>query len=384
MVAGSMRLLDRYVLQNFVIPFLYSTCGFLAIWLVFDLSGNGHDFIEAHVKPATLAYFYLTQFPQILVICLPVGLLLALLYSLSRMSRANEIISMLTAGQSVLRVILPLFVFGLCTALFSLALNYQLAPHSDQMRKILMDRITKGRERADVVDQQLFRNRQDARTWFAEAIEKKHNTLRGVDIRQQDADGDVVTTWLADRAVFNPADKSWTLTRGKQVNFDKQDNILGEDDSWLRGSKRITGWSETVWRIVSTNDDPQDLSVPELKEYLTNNGDFPHARLAPFRTHFWYRWAVPFQCLVVIFIAAPLGIVYSRRGVLTGVASSIFIFAAMGFIEKLFLALGKGDRIPAIVAAWSSDIVFALVGCFLLYLRSNNRELPRLKLPWRR
>ena len=236
MVAGSMRLLDRYVLQNFVIPFLYSTCGFLAIWLVFDLSGNGHDFIEAHVKPATLAYFYLTQFPQILVICLPVGLLLALLYSLSRMSRANEIISMLTAGQSVQRVILPLFVFGLCTALFSLALNYQLAPHSDQMRKILMDRITKGRERADVVDQQLFRNRQDARTWFAEAIEKKHNTLRGVDIRQQDADGDVVTTWLADRAVFNPADKSWTLTRGKQVNFDKQDNILGEDDSWLRGS----------------------------------------------------------------------------------------------------------------------------------------------------
>jgi lipopolysaccharide export LptBFGC system permease protein LptF len=45
-----MRLLDRYVLQNFLIPFLYSTLGFLAIWLVFDLSDNGHDFIEAHVK----------------------------------------------------------------------------------------------------------------------------------------------------------------------------------------------------------------------------------------------------------------------------------------------------------------------------------------------
>ena len=33
-----MRLLDRYVLQNFVVPFLYCTFGFLAIWLVFDLS----------------------------------------------------------------------------------------------------------------------------------------------------------------------------------------------------------------------------------------------------------------------------------------------------------------------------------------------------------
>ena len=112
MVSGSMRLLDRYVLQNFVTPFAYSTLGFLAIWLVFDLSDKGHDFIEAHIKLKTLAYFYLTQFPQILVICLPVGLLLALLYSLSRMSRSNEIISMLTAGCSVLRVMLPLFIFG--------------------------------------------------------------------------------------------------------------------------------------------------------------------------------------------------------------------------------------------------------------------------------
>jgi lipopolysaccharide export LptBFGC system permease protein LptF len=351
---------------------------------VFDLSDKGHDFIEAHVKLKTLAYFYLTQFPQILVICLPVGLLLALLYSLSRMSRSNEIISMLTAGCSVLRVMVPLFIFGVFIAGFSLALNYQLAPHSDQTRKILMDQITTGRDHTDDLEQQLFRNRQDARTWLVESIQKKQNTLRGIDISQQDADGNVIAKWYADRGVFNPGDKSWTFTRGKQVSFDKDGNMLAEDDSWLHGSKRIRGWSETVWRIISTNDDPQDLSVPELREYLANNSDFPEVRLAPFRTHLWYRFAVPFQCLVVIFIAAPLGIVYSRRGVLAGVASCIFIFFAMGFVEKLFLALGKGDRIPAFAAAWASDIIFALVGFYLLWLRANNRELPRLRLPWGR
>jgi LPS export ABC transporter permease LptG len=379
-----MRLLDRYVLQNFVIPFLYSTCGFLAIWLVFDLSDNGHDFIEAHVKPATLAYFYLTQFPQILVICLPVGLLLALLYSLSRMSRANEIISMLTAGQSVLRVMLPLFIFGLCTALFSLALNYKLAPHSDRTRKILMDRITKGKDRSDEIDQQLFRNRQDARTWLVQVIQQKQNTVKGVDITEQDPEGNITTKWYADRAVFNPDDRSWTFIRGKKVTFDKDGNILKSDDTWLRGTKKVTGWSETIWRIVSTNDDPQDLSVDELKTYLINNGDFPEVRLAPFRTHYWYRWSVPFQCLVVVFIAAPLGIVYSRRGVLAGVASCIFIFSAMGFIEKLFLALGKGDRIPAVAAAWSSDVIFLVIGCYLLYLRANNRDFPTPSFRWKR
>jgi len=88
---------------------------------------------------------------------------------------------------------------------------------------------------------------------------------------------------------------------------------------------------------------------------------------------------VPLQCLVAILIAAPLGIVYSRRGVLAGVASSIFIFAGMLFLEKFFLALGKGDRILPPVAAWGPDAIFGAVGFFLLYLRSTNREMPTLR-----
>jgi lipopolysaccharide export system permease protein len=379
-----MRLLDRYVLSNFLVPFIYSNAGFLAIWLVFDLKSNADDFFEAHIKLKTLAYFYLTQFPQILVLCLPVGLLLALLYSLSRMSRSNEVISMLTAGQSVTRVLQPLFVFGFLTALASMALNYQIAPHSDSVRKTLMDEITRGEEKTSFIERQLFRNRQDYRTWLVEQIDPKTNSLSGIDITQQNAAGDILTKWYAARAVFNPADKSWTFTRGKMVNYDKLGTITSEDDTWLHASKRITGWSETVWRISSTNVNPEDLSVPELKEYLVNNGDFPPRALAPFRTYLWYRFSVPFQCIVVIFIAAPLGIVYSRRGVLAGVASAIFFFSGMWFLEKLFMALGKGSWIPAWSAAWGSDLIFLIVGFYVLWLRANNRELPSLKVAFRR
>ena len=42
-----------------------------------------------------IAKYYFTQVPQILVILLPVALLLALLFCLGRMSRSNEIVSML-------------------------------------------------------------------------------------------------------------------------------------------------------------------------------------------------------------------------------------------------------------------------------------------------
>jgi lipopolysaccharide export LptBFGC system permease protein LptF len=56
----------------------------------------------------------------------------------------------------------------------------------------------------------------------------------------------------------------------------------------------------------------------------------------------------------------------------------------MGFIEKLFLALGKGDRIPAVAAAWSSDVIFLVIGCYLLYLRANNRDFPTPSFRWKR
>lgn len=378
-----MGLLDRYVLQNFLVPFIYCFFGFLAVWLVFDLGDNGPDFIEAKVSPARVAYFYLTQLPQIVIICLPVGLLLALLYSLSRMSRTNEVISMLTAGRSVARILLPLIGIGLVATALSTVLNYRLAPHAEELKRTLLEQMRRGRARAASLDEQLFRNRIDNRTWYVQTMRRNSNELSGIHIIQQDAEGNILTKWYAKRANFNPATRTWTLERGKTVQFDTSGNIVAED-LWITGSRQLEGWSETPWRIASANLQAQNLSVPELRDYIRFNADFPDAQLAPYRTHLHYRWALPWSCFVVIFIAAPLGIVYSRRGVLAGVASSIFILVTMIVLDKLFTALGEGGRIAPVVAAWVPNGFFALVGAFLLFLRSTNRELPALRLRPRR
>jgi hypothetical protein len=48
----------------------------------------------------------------------------------------------------------------------------------------------------------------------------------------------------------------------------------------------------------------------------------------------------------------------------------------MNFLTHLFLALGEGDRVPAIVAAWTPNLIFFLIGLYLLRLRATNREAP--------
>ena len=126
-----MRILDRYVLKNFLLPFCYCFFGFIAIWLIVDLSQNGNDFVEGNASPVRVIYYYLTQVPAVIVICLPVAMLLALLYSLSHMSRGNEIISMLASGRSVTRIILPILLAGMVATAVSTLLSYRLAPHAE-------------------------------------------------------------------------------------------------------------------------------------------------------------------------------------------------------------------------------------------------------------
>ena len=364
-----MRLLDRYVIRNFLQVYLYCIAGFISIWLIFDVSDNISTFIDQHVPLSLVARYYGTQIPQVFIILLPVSLLLSLLFALGRMSRANEIVSMLTAGVSLPRVLLPLISMGLLTVAASMALNYSLAPHAELARKALLSEAQSRPGR--YVQGQIFRNRTDLRTWFIQNFLQRTNTFNNVQVLQQDANDNIVTNYIAARAFFRPETKTWELENAKVVHYDHSGNIVEEH---IYPSLKIEHWSETPFRLGSANERAEFLSLPELREYLRFNADFPHTLLAPFRTHLQYRLALPWTCLVVVCIAAPLGIGYSRRGVLSSVAAAVILVFSMNFLVHLFLALGEGDRVPAWIAAWTPNIVFAAIGLYLLYLRASNRE----------
>ena len=375
-----MQKLDRYVLRNFFEPFLICLGGFIAIWLIIDFSDNSNDFLQARASAKTIAAFYLTQLPATILLSLPIGLLLAVLYSLSSMSRRNEIISMLTAGRSVTRVLLPLFGVGLLTGGFCLWLNWEMAPHAEGIRKTAMKQLKKGRKAADreTIVGHVFRDRQNCRTWYVRRLRAGSDQLGTVHITQQTAEGDITRKYYADRATYDPAAKTWTLDRGMIVDFDAAGDIA-TTDYFLDGTRTIADWTETPWRIASSQLDAGGLSVPELQAYLRFNSDFPESQLAPYRTNLSDRIAWPLTCFIVVLIAAPLGIVFNRRGVLGGVATALALFACLLLSRYLFLAFGKGDRIPPALAPWLPDIAGAVIGLILLWFRSTSRDLPSFR-----
>ncbi len=370
-----MRLLDRYVLRNFLQVYFYCIAGFVSIWLIFDISDNISTFIDERIGLLLAVRYYGTQVPEVFIILLPVSLLLALLFTLGRMSRSNEIVSMLTAGVSLPRVLLPLIGIGLLTVAASMALNYSLAPHAELARKAFLSEARARPERN--IEGQIFRNRTDARTWFIQNFRLGSNTFNNVQVLQQDANDNIATNYVAAHAFYRPETKTWDLENVKVVHYDQAGNITTER---IYPSLTIQPWSETPFRLGSANVRAEFLSLPELQEYLHFNADFPATLLAPFRTHFQYRLALPWTCLVVVCIAAPLGIGYSRRGVLSSVAAAVVLVFSMNFLVHLFLALGEGDRVSPWVAAWTPNLLFAAIGLYLFYLRASNREAPGFHL----
>jgi lipopolysaccharide export system permease protein len=368
------RLLDRYVIRNFLQAYIYCIAGFISIWLIFDISDNISTFIDEHFGFMLTVKYYLTQVPEVFIILLPVALLLALLFALGRMSRSNEIVSMLTAGVSIPRVLAPLIGMGLLTVGASLALNYSLAPHAEMAKKNF---IATARSHQFSVQGQIFRSRTDLRTWFVQSFRPGHNIFNNVQVLQQDANDNIVESYVTPKATYQAESKTWELESVKVVQYDATGNITDEK---IVPSLKIEHWSETPFRLGSANVRAEYLSFPELREYLHFNSDFPITLLAPFRTHLQYRLALPWTCLVVVCIAAPLGIGYSRRGVLASVASAVVLVFSMNFLTHLFLALGEGDRVSPVVAAWTPNLIFTIIGIYLLYLRATNREAPRFQL----
>ena len=375
-----MRILDRYVLQKFLLPFIYCFLGFIAIWFIFDLSDNLPDFLQGKVGFDVLLEYYKSQIPEIIVISLPIGALLALLYSLTAMSRSNEIISMLGAGVSVTRFLVPLIFVGLVLTAVTGFFNYESAPHAAMIKKRTLRDIKRGKTTEVGLTGHLYRNREDMRTSSAARFMP---TARGLPICKSSS-----RTPRGTSSSNGPPGTPTTTTSRKVGTFKRPSTVeIGPDGriskSEIHDEIEISGWRrDTLADRQFRHESGLPVQLERLRITSLSTGTFQK-----------FAWLlIALNCSIVgryhgsacfvVFIAAPLGIVYSRRGILGSVAAAIALFFSLVFFSSLFVALGKGNRVSPMLATWGPLAAYFLVGLGLLCVGSTNRDFPQIKLPW--
>lgn len=377
------KILERYVLRTFLQPLIFCFVAFCTLWIVMDVLDHLGDFRQNNVGGMDIVYFYIKLVPFIYVTVAPVTLLLATLYSLGKMSRANELISMLGVGRSLGQVLRPIFIIGIYASFLGMVADYHWAPNAAGNKEKLLDDVKEQLKQEVLARGLVYRNNQERRTWFIGIVpsDLRKEPLRRIEVRQEDEHGHLVKAWFAKSANWTHGDHIWTFFNGAEVVYDNG-SVVGMSGFNFEGSgksrKDEAGWSETPWILLSGSLTPEYLGVPQLLSYLNANHAYDASKLAPFRTHMFYRFAQPWQALLVVIVAAPLGVVFSRRGLLGGVASSIFIFFVLIFIDHLFLNLGKGLHMPPFLAVWMPHIILGGMGIYIFNLRAQNRDLPSI------
>lgn len=376
--------LGRYTLRTFLAPLVFCFIAFTSLWLIMDLLDNLKDFQEAETALGQVFLFYLGVLPFIYVSVMPPALLLAVLYTLTRMSRANEIVAMLGTGRSVVQILQPIFIVAAAVATMSFAANYYWAPRAEGNKEAVVRGLA-GKQKDSIMQASvMYRDPLTQRVWFVSSFpfSLRDGRLRGVQVREQDATGQLTRVIHADSAMWWPGGV-WRFFDGKEVLYNggtaASVKTFPKGESG-RNSIDVRSYEETPWSMVSYALKPDFMGVPEIVSYLKAHPKDSAEKLAPFRAHYHERYAMPWQSFALVLVAAPLGIAYSRRGSVGGIAGSIFIFFGLLFLDNLCLNLGKGSHLPAWFSPWIPHLIFGTLGLVLLHYRSQNKDLPGLSL----
>jgi lipopolysaccharide export system permease protein len=382
-----MRLLDRYLLRELLVPLGFCLCGFLIFWISFDLFSELGRYQELKLHFVDILQLYLVTIPEFLVLILPMTLLLALLYALTNHARNHELTAIRAAGVSLWRICVPYLIVGFVFSCVVFAINEFWVPNSSELGEQIKNSRLDKKVAAVVRDVQPgvgLKNSRDGRTWFIGSYNLKTKVMTEPQVNWILNDGTerLLTAKMADYTngcwtfydvieheygATHAADRLMDLVQvGRLPDFILVTNMIAfpefsetpdEFEREIRFSKRL----------VTHNAHSAEVPIADIFDYLKLH---PHDLTS--RNKWWLytqlhgRLAAPWTCLIVVFIAIPFGAASGRRNVFVGVASSIVIAFAYFILLRLGLALGTGGYLPAWLAAWLPNLAFGAVGIWLM------------------
>jgi len=370
-----MRLLDRYLLRELLVPLGYCLCGFLLLWITSDLFVTMGEFQRKGLVARDIAEYYLVMLPDFLVLVLPIALLLALLYALTNHARHQEITAIRAAGVSLWRLSLPYFGVGLLASLALFAANEFWAPTSDDQAKAILKRHSVADPHAPGPNEYrnlYFESTRDGRRWRASLYNIKTAEMLDVGVYPAERGGSQPWELRAERA--QPVDGVWTFYNAR-VFKEAADTNLPPVPTLQTNVLAVPEFKETLEEInseikISESKTPRaakkaDVPIKDLLNYMRLHPRLLRPDRAWLETKLAGRLAAPWTCLVVVLIAIPFGAAGGRRNVFVGVASSIVICFIYFVLQQLGLALGTSGRMWPWLAAWFPNLSFGLAGLLM-------------------
>jgi len=363
-------ILDEYVMGSFLRNFALVLLSLVLLFLVFTFFELIGDIIRNRTPLVTVGDYLLNLIPFILSNVTPLCSLVAVLITFGALNRTSELTAMKATGISLYRIVAPMLVVAtiLSAALFVFDETY--LPDANRRQEALLSSI-KGKPAQTFL-------RPD-RKWISGQTGGTGANAEPTRIFYYqffDPDKNV----FANLTVFEFQPGTFTLTRRIFATTARWDDTNGWlfENGWQRSfaGASITSYQPfTLSTFPEIHEQPsyfkkedrqsQEMSYTELSKYIGDlkQSGFDTMRL---RVQLNRKISYPLMTLVMAILAIPFSLIAGKRGSIAGMGTAIGVAIAYWVIAGIFENLGNVNSLPAVLAAWSPDLLFAIAGSYLL------------------
>jgi lipopolysaccharide export system permease protein len=309
--------------------------------------------------------------PSFWLYTIPMALLMAVLLAFGRLSSDSEVTAMKSCGISLYGMLPPALIFACFACVGCLGIAVYGVPWGNSSFKNLLVEVAQN-SAGVMVKEKVFNDAFPGMVIYADSFDNKSRTMKGIIIHDE----------------RNPREPSTIFANGGVLLSDRKSHAL---EFHLRNGSihrpgdgpegyRLVGFQEYDLRVAMKTE-PQlfkgegEMTLHELKHPPAVYDSLPQLRRS-LLLEYHSRLALPFSCLVFALLALPLGIQNKRSGRAAGFSLSIGVILFYYVTLSACKTLGdKGLFTPAL-ACWAPNLIFLLLGVYLLRKAAAEEPLP--------
>lgn len=355
-----MRLLDRYILAELLVPFLIGLLTFAVIMLGDVARQLGAVLLGSNVSPLLIAQYLLYHAPHAVSWSMPVGMVVGVAMAVTLLANHGEITAIRAGGVSFPRICAGVVVAGLAASVLSFVVGEYVAPSASRKAREAFVQIGLTQPVVQEQDNVFFRDDRERSLFYVGHMDPKTNELERITIWQHDDQGRVRAISTARWAEVRG--NVWYLREGATVTINEQGDQEGAVQRF--GEREITLWA-ALQDYYANRKTPLEMSAGELGEMI--------GTLAPagkdtqkLQVAYHFKYSIPLACLIFAMIAAPISFRYARHGSFVGVVIAVLIIFLYNGVRSWTLAFGLAGTLNPVLAGWIPDVLFGALGVGIL------------------
>jgi len=354
--------LDDYILRDFFVYLGMILSTFLVLVIVFTLFELLGDILRNQVPAIVIAEYVLNVAPYLLYNVAPLVMLLAVLVTFGLMQRSNEITAIKATGISIYRIVTPVIVAAamLAAALFFADQFY--LPHTNKRQEALHNQIKGKPAQTYLRPDRKWIFGQNNDIYYYQFFDPDRDQFGNVTVFQLDRKDFTITRRVhADRAHWADNLNRWVYEQGWVRTL----NVAAMGDYRPFDVATFPDLKETPPYFKKEVKQYNEMNYEELRRYIRDlqQSGFDVVRL---RVQLNRKLSYPLITLIMAVLAIPFALSTGKKGAITGVAVALGIAVFYTVVSRLFEAMGDLNQLPPALAAWSPDLIFILMGGYLI------------------